>query len=49
LRRKFVTWRINGVLPPINEFKPPYQPKNNAIREDRENGDLTVFRGERRS
>jgi hypothetical protein len=36
-------------LPSINEFKPPYQPNNNGIREGREKGDLTVFRGERRS
>jgi plasmid stability protein len=27
LRTKIVTWRINGILPPNNEFKPPYQSK----------------------
>jgi hypothetical protein len=26
---KFVTLRNNGIFPPINELKPPYQPNNN--------------------
>jgi hypothetical protein len=33
-------WNFNGILPPINEFKPPYQPKNNGVRAGRENGEL---------
>jgi hypothetical protein len=29
-------------LPPINEFKPPYQSKNNRIRAGRETGDVVT-------
>jgi hypothetical protein len=31
LQSKFVTWRINRISRSINEFKSPYQPKNNGI------------------
>jgi hypothetical protein len=29
--KEFVTYGINGILPPINEFDASYQPKNNRI------------------
>src|SRR5215469_11197699 len=35
LGSKFVTWRINRISRSINELKPPYQPKNNGICDDR--------------
>jgi hypothetical protein len=37
LRKKFVTWRINGISPSINELKRPYQPNNNGIGAGSEN------------
>jgi hypothetical protein len=45
LREKFVTWRNNGILPPINEFARPYQSKNNGIYAARENEDLSSLLG----
>jgi hypothetical protein len=41
LRDKFVTWRNNGILPPINEFAWPYQSKNNGIHAACETGEMS--------
>jgi Tfp pilus assembly ATPase PilU len=42
---KFVIRRINENFPPINEFKLPYQPKNNGIHAGRENGKCGLISG----
>jgi hypothetical protein len=41
LREKFVTYRNNGILSPINEFTRPYQSKSNGIYVARETGELS--------
>jgi hypothetical protein len=45
LREKFVTWRNNGILPPINEFARPYQSKSNGIYAVCKNGELSSLLG----
>jgi hypothetical protein len=45
LQEEFVTWRNNGILPPINEFARPYQSKNNGIYAACENGELSSLLG----